>query len=78
MANAEQFEAVLTDTIENFRDNGVYEPLQEATGLSMDELEHAAFNATPEGAAPVAQVDPGLAFAAGLLVGRRHSEWQEG
>lgn len=73
--NAQQFEDTLSDVINTFATEGVYDRLEQATGLTMTELEQAA-QVSPNGAAPVAHVDAGLAFAAGLLVGIRHSEWQ--
>lgn len=70
-------QAVLLDEISKMEQTPISEVLYNETGVTEEELFDAADASDEDGSAPVSEVPPQLAFAAGLLVGLRHSEWSD-
>lgn len=68
---------VLLDEIGKMEERPIADVLYDETGVTEDELFAAADASDENGSAPVSEVPPQLAFAAGLLVGRRSHEWSD-
>ena len=65
---------VTAEEITEMRNTPISEHVEETLGLTEADFMEVVTESV-DGAAPVTDVPPALAFAAGLLVGKRYAEW---